>query len=100
MPALVLLAGVVALLLGAFVLLFPAQFRAMASDDIARLVWLLLAALLVGGGAFGMRGRGGGQVGLGQALTYLAIWAAIFAGGVIFYQLYQAYFGGPARVST
>jgi len=99
MPALLLLLGAIGLVVGGFVLFFPVQFRAMANDDLARLVWLLMAAVLVGGGAFGMRG-GGGQIGLGRALTYLAIWGAIFAGLVILYQLYQAYLGGPARVTT
>lgn len=99
MRALFILVLIVGGTLGALVLLFPDQFRAMAANDVARLIWLLLAALLVGGGAFGMRGRGGAPISIGRALIYLLIWGAAFAIAVILYQIMQAYRGGGAVVT-
>ncbi|MBL8552286.1 MAG: hypothetical protein JNJ73_20015 [Hyphomonadaceae bacterium] len=74
--------GAIALLVLAAALLFPAQFQSLSSGNIAQLIWLLLAALLVGSGAFGFsRFQGGGNVWL-----YALFWALAIAGIVAAYQ--------------
>lgn len=79
--------------------LFVAAVLALAPDaaarigvaGVARLVSLLAAAVLVGGGAFSLAR---GQSGAGRrALVYLAIWAAAIAGLVLAFQIALALTG-------
>lgn len=77
--------GAIALLVLAMALLFPEQFRSLSSGNIAQLIWMLLAALLVGSGVFGLnRWSGGGNVWL-----YALFWALAIAGVVVAYQAFN-----------
>lgn len=80
-----------------FAVLFPGEFRMQGEMGMAHLVYLLGVAILVGFGAFGMAGRS--QLGFGRALLYLFAWAALIAGAVLLYQLYESFSAG-GRVTT
>lgn len=93
MRALALIVLGIGLIILAFALIFPGEFRLMDNRDLAQIVWLLAAAALVGSGAFGVaRGR---PVGLGRALAYLVAWVALFAVALLLYQAWQAYTASP-----
>ena len=73
------------LVVAAALLLAPNAVATIGAEGVARLVWLLAAAVLVGGGAFSLAR---GQTGTGRrALIYLAIWAAVIAGLVLAFQI-------------
>lgn len=94
------LAGIVifiGLVVAAFALFFPGEFRMQDEMGVAEIVWLLGAAILVGFGAFGMAGRA--QIGFGRALLFLLAWAALIVGALLLYQLYQSFSVG-GRVTT
>jgi hypothetical protein len=76
--------GAIALLVLGFALMFPQQFGSLSSANLAQLIWLMLAALLVGGGAFGInRFRGGGNL-----FSSAVFWAIAIAGIVVAYQVF------------
>jgi hypothetical protein len=82
-----LLYGVAAIALAtlAFALLFPQQFRSASTADLAQMIWLMLAALLVGGGVFGVSRMSGG----GNLWLSALFWAAAIAGIVVAYQAFN-----------
>jgi FtsH-binding integral membrane protein len=94
MRGLAIFALTLGLILLGIVLAFPHQVRLMSENDIARLVWLLAAALFVGGGAFAYPGRRGGPLTLGRGALYPAIWAGLIVAMVALYQLAQSIAAG------
>lgn len=93
MGALALIVLVIGVIVLGFALAFPGQFRMTDENEIARLVWLLAAAALVGSGAFGLTRRR--TIGLGRALLYALVWIALFAGAVLVYRIWREFAAGP-----
>ncbi len=80
--------AIVAGLLALFLLAAPDQAAALDTSGWARLSYLLLILLLVGGGMFGLRGRYAEQpTGKGPGMLMSAlIWAALFVLIVVLYR--------------
>ena len=97
MRSLAFIALVGGLAVAAFLVFAPEAATRVGADGVARLLWLLAAAALVGGGAFSLaRARSGGGR---RALIYLAIWAALIAGLVLAFQIALA-LTGDGRVNV
>ncbi|MET0181991.1 MAG: hypothetical protein ABW199_03800 [Caulobacterales bacterium] len=86
MPALLVLVLGFAASLGAALIFFPDHFHAIAPIDIARVVYLLLLAVLVGSGLWGMRASRAEPAKPSRFAIYMLIWVALFIGGVVIYQ--------------
>lgn len=90
MGRLAILAAVLGLAIVGIALLFPRQWNNLETYEMARLIFLLMLALFVGAGMWGMRTGRGAPLTFGRGLLYLAIWGGAFVIAVLLYQYMPA----------